>query len=166
MTDPIPLPTPLRLALQVLILVLLALATTPARAEFMGAGTIFGAANCSWPTGVEMTRARYRAVETDGGRSSSITLNFAVGGVNTYNIYGAAAPSRAWRRAAGRSIWGALNNMGTRPLVRVLLRQTGTFTGPADMDTAQDIYLRLRIRNFNGEPGCAVTVGLMLNRVN
>lgn len=156
----------LRAMVPAMVIALVALATTPARAEFVGAGTIFGASNCSWPTGVEMTRARYRAAEVDGGRGSAITLNFAVGGVNTYNFYTNLTPSRVWRRAAGRSIWGSFANMRTRPLVRVLQRQNADSSSAAQMQSASNVYLRMRIRNFNGEPGCAVTVALTMNRLD
>jgi len=166
MTHFLNLPVFLRYSLQALVIALLALATSPARAEFMGAGTIFGASNCTWPTGVEMTRARYRAAEADGGRGSAVTLNFAVGGVNTYNFYTNLTPSRVWRRAAGRSIWGTFGIMRTRPLVRVLQRQYADSTSAAQMQNAPNVYLRMRIRNFNGEPGCAVTVALTMNRLN
>ncbi len=155
----------LRYGLKLVVVGLLALATMPAHAEYMGGGTIYAPYNCSWPTGVEMTRARYIPGETADGRSH-ITLNFAVGGLNTYTFRGNLTPSRAWRRGNGRSIWGEIYFMRERPSVRVLRRQDAIFSGAADMESSEDIRLRVRLRNFNGERGCSVSVALMLHRWN
>lgn len=144
---------------------LLVLAAMPARAEYLGGGTIYAPYNCSWPVQAEMTRARYIPGETADGRSQ-VTLNFAVGGVNVYTIRNDLEVSRTWRRAYGRSIWGALYGMGTAPLVRVLAREDALYTGGGAIEDMPRVRLRLRIRNFNGERGCSVTVALMLNRVN
>ena len=50
--------------------------------------------------------------------------------------------------------------------MRVISRRDAVYSSNADMDSSDDIRLRLRIRNFNGEAGCSVTVALMLHRWN
>ncbi len=141
-------------------------AALPAHAEFMGGGVIYDPVGCAWPTGVEMTRARYRAIEADGGDLSELVLNFAVGGVNTYAVQGAYAPGRAWVRNTGRSIWGGFYPMSPRsPRIRVLERETVPYIGGAIAD-ARDIRLRVRIREFNGQGGCSVSVALQMHRWN
>ncbi|MCB1406197.1 MAG: hypothetical protein KDK01_08015 [Rhodobacteraceae bacterium] len=152
-----------RYAFRLAIVGLLALATAPAHAEYMGGGAISAPYNCSWPTGVEMTRARYIPGETADG-FSHVTLNFAVGGLNTYTFRQDLTPSRQWRRGMGRAVWGEMYFMTRSPQVRVPRRHDAVFNALADMETSNDIRLRLRIRNFNGEAGCSVTVSLMLHR--
>lgn len=153
----------MRLAFRLAIVGLLALATAPAQAEYMGGGAISDPYNCTWPVGVEMTRARYVPGESSGG-DSHVTLNFAVGGLNTYTFRQNLTPSRAWRRGMGRGVWGEIFTMAAAPLVRVEQRHDAVFDALADMDRTTDIRLKLRIRNFNGQRGCTVTVSLMLHR--
>jgi len=159
----------MRFALRLAAVGLLALSTVPASAEYipeyMGGGAIYQPYNCSWPTGVEMTRARYIPSETRDG-PSQVTLMFAVAGVNLYTIRAPLSESRTWRRASGRSIWGELYWMGSAPYVRVLNRDDAVVDVDADIETTNDIRLRLRIRNFNGQRGCSVSVALMLHRWN
>lgn len=145
------------------IVAVLALAAFPANAEYTGGGAIFAPYHCTWPIGVEMTRARYVPGETSGG-NSEVTLNFAVGGLNTFSFRSNLAPARYWRRGSGRGVWGALYYMQAQPAVRVLRRTDATYNGGADMNLNDSIRLRLRIRNFNGERGCTVSVALMLHR--
>lgn len=147
---------------------LVLLAPIQARAEFTGGGTIhspYGCERAGWPYHPEMTRARYRAVETDGGTHSEVTLFFAVGGVNTYRLPGALTRVNAFRVGYGSSIWGSIYAMAQRPRVRVLERETFPYIN-GDIATAQDIRLQLRIRNFNGAAGCAVTVSLVLHQTD
>jgi len=155
-------------SLQAAVLVVLAstAAASAEQAEYMGAGAIHSPYNCSWPTGVEMTRARYIPAEISDGDVSIVTLNFAVGGVNIYNFRGGLSQRRSWRRGMGRSIWGALYFMGTRPSARVLARQEAVYNSTADVGASDNIRLRMRIRNFNGEAGCGVTVSLMLRHLD
>jgi len=153
----------MRHGLKLAVVGLLALATVPAHAEYMGGGSIFSPYNCSWPTNVEMTRARYIPGETADG-TSHVTLNFAVGGLNSYAFSTALTPSRRWLRGEGQSVWGQVFDMASSPRVRVIKRQNAVYTGNADMASSDSIRLRLRVRNFNGEQGCSVTVALMLHR--
>lgn len=157
---------PSRLA-AVAALALLSLAS-PARAEFMGGGYLTDYANCDpygWPVNTEMVRARYSAAEIDGG-PSQLVINFAVGGINTYTYNGNLTPSRIWRAAIGRVIWGTFNVMGTNPRLRVLERESVPFAGATFDEHVETIRLRVRIRHFNGMQGCTVTAVLMLNDWN
>ena len=147
---------------------LMLLAPPQARAEFTGGGSIhspYGCEAAGWPWHSEMTRARYRAVETDGGTHSEVTLLFAVGGLNTYRIPGTLTRANTFRVAYGASVWGSIYSMARRPRVRVLERESFPYINQ-DIRTAQDIRLQLRIRNFNGAEGCAVTVSLVLHQAD
>lgn len=144
---------------------LLIFGAAPAQAEFMGGGVILDPYNCAWPTGPEMTRARY-VPSGPTNQTNNVTLNFAVGGVNVYTVRSSMTPSRRWARATGRSVWGAHYFMGTAPWVRVLQHDDPIYSGSVDAAQADSLRLRLRIRNFNGQRGCSVTVALMMNRVN
>lgn len=142
----------------------LVLAAMPANAEYMGGGSIYAPYNCSWPVNTEMTRARYVPLDDGTATPSTVTLNFAVGGVNTYTFRGDLSRSNSWLRMTGRSVWGGLYFMNISPQVRVLMRSNALYRGDTDIETDDNIRLRLRIRNFNGESGCSVTVALMLHR--
>ncbi|WP_323035483.1 hypothetical protein [Pararhodobacter sp.] len=144
---------------------LLLLAAMPANAEYMGGGAIYAPYNCSWPVQTEMTRARYVPGEDTDGRSH-VTLNFAVGGVNIYTIRQNLEEARTWRRGFGRSVWGALYGMGAAPTVQVLTRSDAIYNGGDNLEYISRMRLRLRIRNFNGERGCSVSVALMMERWN
>lgn len=134
----------------------------PARAEFMGAGAIYAPYNCSWPTGTEMTRARYRPSE-DGEDFSQLTLNFAVGGVNHFMVRGPMAPGTGWRQIQGRAVWGGFYFMPQAPQIQVIER-VGAPGVDVPFEGADTIRFRARIRNFNGQRGCAVSVVLMMHR--
>lgn len=159
-------------ALAGVVATMLFLGAAPAQAEFMGGGYIHAIQGCQtagFPTGTQMVRARYSAVETDG--VNAVVLNFAVGGVNTYTIAGSGlAPSRGFRRASGTATWGAQYVMHPAPTIRVIERETvvpmARAASSAVTGSTRMVRLHLQIRNFNGVRGCIVDTVLNLARWN
>lgn len=141
----------------------LALGAAPARAEYAGGGYLSDYSGCEangWPVVTEMFRARYSPSE-EGGRNCELVLNLAVGGVMVYRLNSTMAPSRLWRTAQGFATWGALYASNPRPSLRVVERRNAT-TGNASIPRTPEIYMQVRIRNFNGARGCTVTANIML----
>ncbi|MCB1396398.1 MAG: hypothetical protein H6898_06975 [Rhodobacter sp.] len=141
----------------------LAFAALPAQAEYAGGGYLSDYRGCEsngWPTNIEMVRARYSPSE-EGGNTSEIVLDLAVGASMVYRVNGALEPNNRWRAAEGYNTWGALYRSTPRPSLQIRERRSA-ISGGATIPASYQIYMQVRIRNFNGARGCYATANLML----
>jgi len=154
-------------------LALTVVAGAPALAqEFRGGGAVFAfTPTCTqygWPVGEAypvVVRHRAREVETDISSSISIFFGDFVVNLSAWNstFHPTPTPRRLAGRAIGRSFW----NWSNRPMVRVVTREITSLvnpSGPATMENARSIAIRVRINNWDGLPGCAVTLAAALRR--
>lgn len=147
-----------------------------ARAQFAGGGSVFGFADAcdagGFPTGafgVVAVTVRYTDFDLrpDLG-SSQVTIGF-FGGTLHYAL---------WRRpmaeignfflgGAGRSMFNRFAFAANRPQIRTVQRRVVKRidpAGPATMENAASIVLRLRIQNFADIPGCTATMAATMLR--
>jgi hypothetical protein len=163
-----------RLAVGVLAVVAgVVLSVAPAKADFRGGGIINNfTEQCPdyWPrNGTDIVRARYRASEVFGNFPSSVTLAFTTGSMQV-SLWGPMTPSQSF-------FGGSMRYMFTEfffqpggpvgPRVRVVQRlvtERLNPSGPNTVENARELVLRLRVQNFDGTPGCAVTIATTLRR--
>jgi len=146
-----------------------------AQADFRGGGVAFAFTDaCSaggWPVGSAMpARIRHSASEDNAGGAppSQITLAFPTL-TEHYSLWGAFTPSTSFFGAAGRQVGSFFVFYPQRPLIRVVQRvvtERINPSGPATIQNAREIVLRLRIQNFGNVSGCAATVTASLHRFN
>lgn len=138
---------------------------SPVQAEWLGGGVIHSPVGCTthgWPSGPEMVRGRVRNTTEDGGATSTITIAFAVGGVNTYDLPGAIVQRNTFRMATSWSVWDRLYDLrAARPRIRVVQWAPNDTAAGNGATSRRGVF---RIRNFNGEAGCTVDVTLALRR--
>ncbi|HPD90906.1 MAG: hypothetical protein H6900_05865 [Rhodobacter sp.] len=149
---------------------MLGTATTAAAQTFLGGGAIYNytqecsPSNPSITSRVSYGRFHYRPGE-EFGNPSEVSLTFTDGTV-LFRRWAHLERSNSFYSAIGRQIFSASHSLyPTNPRIRVLRRDVlypvnGTF-GP---DTAL-VFLRLRIQNYWGIPGCAVTVSGSFGRI-
>jgi hypothetical protein len=153
----------------------LLLSVGQAQADFRGGGALFGftdvCAQHGWNvSGTHSIRARHAASENNPGGAppSQITIAFP-SGTEHFSVWGPLTPSGSFFGAAGRQTWTFFSFYNTRPLIRTVSRivtERVDPAGPATVQNAQELLLRLRIQNFNNLSGCSATVVATLRRVN
>lgn len=150
----------------------LTISASAAWADFRGAGAVFGYSDCApvWgPDTVSAVRVRYDDTAVSPGLAASqVTIAFASG---TFHY-------ALWQRSfeeignfflggAGRSTFTRFNFATNRPQIRTVQRRVVTRInpeGPATIENAASIVLRLRIQNFADIPGCAATIAATMYR--
>jgi len=134
-------------------------------AAFLGGGAVFGQTAACAPVlgaGAHAVTVNYSPAEL-GGVPSGVSIIWQEGSEHLA-LWGQMAPSGdAFLGAAGRQSWTRFVFYPTRPLIRVVNRQT---TRPLDaaLTQAEELVLRLRVQNFAATPGCSVTLVGTLRR--
>jgi len=154
-------------------LVALALSAVPARAEFHGGGVLFGFSEvcAGWAgagAGQRAVRVRHSPAEDAGRPPSGLTIAFGTG-TEHLTRWGPYLADGQFRGMTGRQTWSRFAFYRSEPRMRVVEHQVLARldpAGPATVPNARELFLRLRIQNFANLPGCAVTLGAVLHRVN
>ena len=162
-----------------LVFLMMMVATNPdaARAQFAGGGSVFGFTDAcdagGFPTGafgVVAVTARYTDLELMPElRSSQVTIGF-FGGTLHYAVWQSplAEIGNFFLGGAGRSMVTRFDFAANRPQIRTVQRRVATRidpAGPATLDNAASVVLRLRIQNFADIAGCAATLAATMHRL-
>lgn len=134
---------------------------------FRGGGSLFNAsAACpAWLGGRSLpATVRYWPAELNPGTPSQVSVAWR-GGSEHVAITGPFVPGTSYARGIGRAIWGAYLLHGNRPQLRVVARQV---TRPAGgtLARAEELVLRMIIRNAGGAAGCTVTAAATVRRAD
>jgi len=152
-------------------LVALALSAVPAWAEFHGGGVLFGfsEACAGWAgAGPRAVRVRHSPAEDAGRPPSGLTIAFGTG-TEHLTRWGPYVTDGIFRGISGRQTWSRFAFYRSEPRLRVVEHRVLARVDPAGPETvpnARELFLRLRIQNFANLPGCAVTLGAVLHRVD
>lgn len=148
----------------------LVLTAGAAQADFRGGGALLAfSETCrdqGWPVGSAVSvRVRHAPSELYGN-PSQVTIAVSTG-VQHYAIWQDFVPSTQVYNGLGRQIWTNFLLHPNRPTVRIvqrrITRRVNAFL-PESVDNAQEMFLRLRITNFNNLVGCAVTLTAQVRR--
>lgn len=147
-----------------------ALIAPPAWADFRGGGALFNfTESCrqqSWPVG-GMLEVRVRHAPSElAGLPSQITIAFPTG-TQHYAVWQTLAASSTNFNGLGRRVWTDFILHPNRPRIRPVARRITALVNaglPESVQNAREMFLRVRIENFNDLPGCAVTLATQLRR--
>ena len=140
---------------------------TPAQAEFQGGGALhdFNGCEAYGLSGAEPIRARYSPGERTGETASQISFFWPSGGAFNLTGYRDFDPTRQWFRAGGHGMYGGIYSWTPRPRIKILERSVLDPTGGA-FGVADIIFMRIRIRHFDGLANCQLDADLMLHWVD
>lgn len=141
-----------------------------ALADFRGGGALFGftqtCAQQGWPVGSTLSARIRHAPQELYGNPSQVTIALA-GGTQHLAVWQPFVPSTQVFDGLARQVWTNFLLNPTNPRVRIVQRRITARVNPAlpeSVGNAQEMFLRLRIENFNNLVGCSVTLAANLRR--
>lgn len=148
----------------------LVLSTGAALADFRGGGVLFAftqtCAQQGWPVGTAMSARVRHAPQELYGNPSQVTIAVS-GGTMHYAVWEPFVATTQVFNGLGRQLFTNFLLHNNNPRVRPVQRRFTALVNPAlpeSVGNAQEMFLRLRIENFNNLVGCSVTLAANLRR--
>lgn len=139
-------------------------------ADFRGGGALFAftptCAQQGWPVGSTMSARIRHAPQELYGNPSQVTIAVS-GGTQHLAVWQPFVPSTQVFNGLARQVWTNFLLHPNNPRVRIVQRRITALVNPAlpeSVANAREMFLRLRVENFNNLPGCSVTVAANLRR--
>lgn len=136
------------------------------RTLFAGGGSVFNFADAcrpNWPMSASPVTVTYWPSEANSGNTSEVTLTWRQGSVSL-SISGPFTPGPSYTRGVGRFIWGVYASQTNRPQIRMVWRLITRPVGGTGLGSAEQVMIRMIVRNFGNIPNCTATIAATLTR--